>query len=209
MTTSYLRRGMTGTATFSLFVRSLPSARGFLVAAGVESCLDRLQDFRFEEDDIRYLKDTQGFEDRDLEAFRRLRFTGDVWAIPEGRVVLAGEPILEVTGPLPEAQLVETLLLNQVTFETTIASRASRPASMSRGFHRWSALWPPATSKRPGATAWARRARWPIPTSKRLPAKSRPSVLSRRTFPAARRSSSTPTTPSQGSSARLRSSRSS
>ncbi len=126
MAASYLRRGMTGKATFSLFVRSLPPARGFLVAAGVESCLDRLQDFRFEEDDIRYLRDTLGFEARDLEAFRRLRFTGDVWAIPEGRVALAGEPILEVTAPLPEAQLVETLLLNQVTFETTIASKAAR-----------------------------------------------------------------------------------
>ena len=81
MTASYLRRGMTGTATFSLFVRSLPAARGFLVAAGIESCLDRLQDFRFEEDDIRYLRDTLRYEPRDLEAFRRLRFTGDVWAI--------------------------------------------------------------------------------------------------------------------------------
>ncbi len=126
MAASYLRRGMTGTATFSLFVRSLPTGRGFLVAAGVESCLDRLQDFRFEEDDIRYLRETQGYEARDLEAFRRLRFTGDVWAIPEGRIALAGEPILEVTAPLPEAQLVETLFLNMVTFETTIASKAAR-----------------------------------------------------------------------------------
>ena len=126
MAASYLRRGMTGTATFSLFVRSLPAARGFLVAAGVESCLDRLTDLRFEDDDIRYLRDTQGFEARDLEAFRRLRFTGDVWAIPDGRIALAGEPILEVTGPLPESQLVETLLLNQITFETTIASKAAR-----------------------------------------------------------------------------------
>src|SRR6266851_3589693 len=114
MTTSYLRRGMTGTATFSLFVRSLPSARGFLVAAGVESCLDRLQDFRFEEDDIRYLRDTLRYEPRDLEAFRRLRFTGDIWAIPEG------------TAPLPEAQLIETMFLNLITFETTIASKAAR-----------------------------------------------------------------------------------
>ena len=126
MAASYLRRGMTGTATFSLFVRALPAARGFLVAAGIESCLDRLQDFRFEEDDIRYLRETQGYEARDIEAFRRLRFTGDVWAIPEGRIALAGEPILEVTAPLPEAQLVETLLLNLVTFETTIASKAAR-----------------------------------------------------------------------------------
>src|SRR2546428_6158571 len=126
MAASYLRRGMTGTATFSLFVRSLPPARGFLVAAGVESCLDLVTFFCQAEDGIRYLRDMQGFEARDLEAFRRLRFTGDVWAIPEGRIALAGEPILEVTGPLPEAQLVETLFLNQVTFETTIASKAAR-----------------------------------------------------------------------------------
>ena len=133
MAASYLRRGMTGTATFSLFVRSLPSARGFLVAAGVESCLDLLVDLRFEEEDIRYLRDAQGFEASDLEAFRRLRFTGDVWAIPEGRIALAGEPILEVTGPLPEAQLVETLFLNQVTFETTIASKAARCVIAAQG----------------------------------------------------------------------------
>ena len=126
MAASYLRRGMTAPATFSLFVRSMPEMRGFLVAAGVESCLDRLRDFRFEEDDIHYLKETQGYEPRDLEAFRRLRFTGDIWAIPEGRIALAGEPILEVTAPLPEAQLVETLFLNEVTFETTIASKAAR-----------------------------------------------------------------------------------
>jgi nicotinate phosphoribosyltransferase len=126
MAASYLRRGMTATATFSLFVRSMPERRGFLVAAGVESCLDRLQDFRFEEDDLEYLKETLGYDARDLEAFRRLRFTGDIWAIPEGRIAIAGEPILEVTAPLPEAQLVETLFLNQVTFETTIASKAAR-----------------------------------------------------------------------------------
>src|SRR5438309_4107881 len=126
MAASYLRRDMTAPATFSLFVRSMPEMRGFLVAAGIESCLDRLRDFRFEEDDIHYLKETQGYEPRDLEAFRRLRFTGDIWAIPEGRIALAGEPILEVTAPLPEAQLVETLFLNEVTFETTIASKAAR-----------------------------------------------------------------------------------
>jgi nicotinate phosphoribosyltransferase len=133
MTTSYLRRGMTGTATFSLFVRSLPAARGFLVAAGIESCLDRLQDFRFEEDDIRYLRDTLRYEPRDVEAFRRLRFTGDIWAIPEGRIALAGEPILEVTAPLPEAQMIETMFLNLVTFETTIASKAARSVVAAAG----------------------------------------------------------------------------
>src|SRR5512135_1815488 len=126
MAASYMRRGMNGQATFSLFVRRLPETRGFLVAAGVESCLDFLEGLRFEERDIQYLRDQLGFSTADLEAFRRLAFTGDVWALPEGRIALAGEPLVEVTAPLPEAQLVETYLLNQVTFETTIASKAAR-----------------------------------------------------------------------------------
>lgn len=126
MAASYLRRGMTEPATFSLFVRHMPESRGFLVAAGIESCLDLLEGFQFEVADIQYLHEALGFALRDLEAFRQIRFTGDVWAIPEGRVALAGEPLVEVTAPLPEAQLVETLMLNQVTFETAIASKAAR-----------------------------------------------------------------------------------
>src|SRR5260370_9298985 len=97
MAASYLRRGMTATATFSLFVRSMPDMRGFLVTAGIESCLDRLRDFRFEDDDLRYLKETQGYEARDLEPFRRLPFPGDIWAIPDRRVALASEPSMEAT----------------------------------------------------------------------------------------------------------------
>jgi nicotinate phosphoribosyltransferase len=126
MAASYSRRGMNDMATFSLFARRLPATRGFLVAAGVESCLDFLAQLRFEEEDLRYLGETLGFTSRDLEAFRRFRFTGEVWAVPEGRIALAGEPLVEVTAPLPEAQLIETFLLNQVTFETTIASKAAR-----------------------------------------------------------------------------------
>jgi nicotinate phosphoribosyltransferase len=126
MVASYLRRRMTAPATFSLFVRRLPATRGFLVTAGVEACLDFLEQLRFEEDDLRYLRDSLGFTAPDAEAFRRFRFTGDVWAIPEGRIAFAAEPLLEVTAPLPEAQLIETYLLNRVTFESTIASKAAR-----------------------------------------------------------------------------------
>src|ERR1700730_678845 len=126
MVASYLRRGMNGSATFSLFVRRLPPTRGFIVAAGVESCLDFLEQVRFDEEDLLFLRDRLDFTAADLEAFRRFRFTGDVWAIPEGRVALAGEPLVEVTAPLPEAQLIETFLLNRVTFESTIASKAAR-----------------------------------------------------------------------------------
>jgi len=126
MAASYLRRGMTDTATFSLFVRRLPPGRGFLVAAGLEPSLAFLEGVRFEAHELDYLRDELGFTTEDVDAFASLRFTGDVWAIPEGRVLYAGEPLLEVTAPLPEGQLVETFLLNQITFHTTLASKAAR-----------------------------------------------------------------------------------
>ncbi len=126
MAASYLRRGMTEDATFSLFVRRLPPGRGFLVAAGVEDCLDFLESFRFEAEELAYLSRDLGFDTEAVDAFRAIRFQGDVWAVPEGTIVLAGEPILEVTAPLPQGQLVETALLNEVTFQTTIASKAAR-----------------------------------------------------------------------------------
>jgi nicotinate phosphoribosyltransferase len=125
MAASYLRRDMTVPATFSLYVRNLPPNRGFLVAAGLEACLDALESFSFDEEELDYLK-TIGFVEHDIEAFRDLRFDGDVWAVREGRIVQAGEPIMEVTASLPAGQLVETLLLNQVTLHTTLASKAAR-----------------------------------------------------------------------------------
>lgn len=126
MAASFIRRGMHDEATFSLFVRDLPRQRGFLVAAGLEPSLEFLETFRFEEDDLRYLGDELGFDADVLDAFRELRFEGDVWAVPEGRVVYANEPLLEITAPIAIAQLVEPYLLNQMTFQTTIASKAAR-----------------------------------------------------------------------------------
>lgn len=125
MTASYLRRGMTQPATFSLFVRHLPPGRGFLVAGGLEDALGKLEEFGFDEDDLNWLAGN-GFDSRMVESFRGLRFTGDVWAIPEGSVVFAGEPLLEVTAPLPEAQLIETVLLNQLTYQTALMTKAAR-----------------------------------------------------------------------------------
>lgn len=125
MAASYLRRGLHEPATFSLFVRRLPSDRGFLVAAGIEDCLSYLEELHFGADELEYLT-AIGFDDRDVEALRDFSFTGEVRAIPEGRVVLADEPILEVTAPIAEAQLVETFLLNQITFQTTFATKATR-----------------------------------------------------------------------------------
>ena len=126
MAASYLRRGMDEPATFSLFVRELPPTRGFLVAAGLDDCLRFLEELRFEAEDLDYLRTSLGFEERDVEAFRDLRFTGDVRAVPEGRVVLAEEPLLELTAPIAQGQLAETYLLNRITLETTLASKAAR-----------------------------------------------------------------------------------
>lgn len=125
MAASYLRRGMTAPATFSLFVRQLPPERGFLVAAGLEACLEFLEAFSFTPEELEFCA-SLGFDRATLDAFAALRFDGDVWTVPEGRAVFAGEPLLEVTAPLPMAQLVETFLLNQVTTQTTIASKAAR-----------------------------------------------------------------------------------
>lgn len=125
MAASYLRRGMTAPATFSLFVRELPRRRGFLVAAGLADCLDYLESFAFTGEDLDWLRGA-GFGEDSVAALASLRFTGDVAAVPEGRVVLPSEPLLEVTAPVAEAQLAETFLLNQVTFQTAIATKAAR-----------------------------------------------------------------------------------
>lgn len=132
MASSYSRRAMTAPATFSLFVRRLPPERGFLVAAGLEPVLEFLEDFHFEEEDLSYLS-SLGMPGDALEAFSSLRFTGDVWAVPEGTIVFANEPIIEVTAPLPEAQVVETVVLNRISFNTAVASKAARCVMATEG----------------------------------------------------------------------------
>lgn len=123
MALSYLRRDMCAPATFSLFVRALPRSRGFLVAAGLADCLSFLEDFGFTDAELAALERITGL---DVTPLAGLRFTGEVRAVEEGRVVFAGEPLLEVTAPLAEAQLVETALLNLVTYQTAIAAKAAR-----------------------------------------------------------------------------------
>ncbi|ARZ66698.1 nicotinate phosphoribosyltransferase [Streptomyces albireticuli] len=126
MALSYLREGLTRPATFSLFVREVPADRGFLVAAGLEPVLDYLSGFCVDADDVEVFAAALGRPWEDAEPLLGLAFTGDVRAVPEGRVVLAGEPLLEVTAPLPQAQLVESYVLNQINHQTTIASKCAR-----------------------------------------------------------------------------------
>ena len=133
MAASYLREGMHGPATFSLFSRKLPRGRSFLVAAGLEDVLNFLRGFRFSDDALSYLDSLDRFDPSFLDFLRRLRFTGEVRAVPEGTVVFPDEPLLEITAPLIEAQLVETAVLNLVHFQTLLASKAVRCVLAARG----------------------------------------------------------------------------
>ncbi|MGC8917806.1 nicotinate phosphoribosyltransferase [Streptomyces sp. PG2] len=133
MVLSYLEEGMDGLATFSLFVRALPPERGFLVSAGVEPVLDYLSDFEVTSTDVEDFARALRRPSASLNALHGMRFTGEVRAVPEGRVVFAGEPLLEVTAPIAEAQLVETFLLNQVSHQTAVASKAVRSVLAAAG----------------------------------------------------------------------------
>jgi nicotinate phosphoribosyltransferase len=126
MLQAYLDHGETGTAVFELFVRTLPDRRSFLVAAGLEQALAFLEGLHFSAQEIDWLERTGRFGKELLDYLAELRFTGDVHAMPEGTVFFAGEPILRVTAPLPQAQLVETRLINILHFQSMIASKAAR-----------------------------------------------------------------------------------
>lgn len=130
MAAGYLVHGMADwPATFELWVRRLPARRNFLVAAGLEQAVHYLQHLSFSPEQVRYLREHPAFRhvpEAFFEVLSTLRFTGDVWAIPEGTIVFAGEPLLRVTAPLLQAQIVETYLLTSITFQTLIASKAAR-----------------------------------------------------------------------------------
>jgi len=125
MLQAYFREEMREPAVFDLFVRRLRH-RNYLVACGLETVLDFLETLRFTDDELDYLADQDTFEDDFLDYLAGFRFTGDVYAMPEGTPVFPDEPILEVVAPIGEAQLVETYLLNQITFQTGLASKATR-----------------------------------------------------------------------------------
>jgi nicotinate phosphoribosyltransferase len=133
MAAAFYAEGVGGRATFSLFTRRLPPSRGFLVAAGLEDALEYLRTFRFGDPAIGYLASLGRFGADFLDHLRGLRFTGEVRAIAEGTVVFADEPVLEVTAPLLEAQLVETALLNLIHAQTVLASKAARSVLAAEG----------------------------------------------------------------------------
>jgi nicotinate phosphoribosyltransferase len=126
MVQAYLDKGENKEAVFEFFVRRLPARRGFLLAAGLEDALDYLENLRFSEAEIAWLKSTGRFRDNLIDYLREFHFTGDVHAIPEGTICFPNEPLIRITAPLMQAQLVETRLINILHFQTLIASKAAR-----------------------------------------------------------------------------------
>jgi len=136
MAAAYFENQENADATFELFIRNLPKNRSYLVAAGLEQAVEYLTELRFRKEHIRYLRKHPAFRDISGRFFRylaKLRFHGDLWAMPEGTVFFANEPILRVTAPIIEAQLVETYLLSTINFQTLIATKAARVVQSARG----------------------------------------------------------------------------
>ena len=126
MLQAYDATGMTATAVFEFFVRKLPPSRNFYIVAGLEQALDYLEDLRFTPEELQWLAGCGRFRQEFVDRLATFRFTGDVHAMPEGTAFFPDEPILRVTAPLPEAQLVESRLINLLQFQTLIASKAAR-----------------------------------------------------------------------------------
>ena len=126
MLQGYFEHGMEDTAVFEFFVRDLPEDRNFLVAAGLEQALDFLENLRFSEEDITWLDSLDRFSPGFLDYLSDLRFAGEVHAMPEGTIFFPDEPILRVTAPLPQAQLVESRIINLLHYQTLVASKAVR-----------------------------------------------------------------------------------
>ncbi len=120
------------TATFDLFIRRLPENRSYFLFAGLEEALSYLQSIKFTEEHLSYLK-KQGFKHDFLDYLRNFKFTGEAWAVQEGTVVFPNEPLIRITAPIIEAQLVETFLLNSINLQTMIATKASRVVEAAKG----------------------------------------------------------------------------
>jgi len=126
MAAGYYAGGISADAAFSLFIRNSTADRNYFVAAGLEDILDELEEFHFSESDIEYLKQKNIFPDDFLRSLAKLRFSGTVRAMPEGTIFFPDEPMLEITAPMVEAQILETIILNTIGFQTLIATKAAR-----------------------------------------------------------------------------------
>jgi nicotinate phosphoribosyltransferase len=130
---AFLDHGFNEMASFEVAMRRMPPGRGFMVAAGVERLIEALEEFHFDAAAIAHLESLKLFKPEFLNHLATLRFSGSVRALPEGTIYFAGEPILEVRAPLIEAQLLETLVLNQLGFASIVATKAARCFAVAGG----------------------------------------------------------------------------
>ncbi|MCU0600688.1 MAG: nicotinate phosphoribosyltransferase [Desulfobacterales bacterium] len=133
MAQAYFDNRMFDTAAFSLFIRDYPKNRSYFVAAGLEEALKHLEDYTFSHDELDYLKSIGLFTKYFLSYLKKFRFTGTVRAMPEGSIFFANEPVLEVSAPLIEAQILETFLINTIGMPTLIATKAARCIHATQG----------------------------------------------------------------------------
>ena len=133
MAQAYMAEHMSATAVFETLFRKLPQGRSYVMAAGLSDVLDFLEAFQFQPEDIDYLRGLRLFTEEFLQSLSAVRFTGDVWAVPEGTVVFPNEPIVQVIAPILEAQLAETFVVNQIHLQSVIASKAARVVEAARG----------------------------------------------------------------------------
>ena len=133
MLQAYVARGMHAEAVFEFFVRRLPPHRNYLMAAGLEQLLDFLETLRFSESELDWLEANGHADDGLIQYLRDFHFSGDVYAVPEGTIVFANEPLVRIVAPLPQAQLVESRLVNLLNFQTIIASKAARSVLAAPG----------------------------------------------------------------------------
>ncbi|RAK06502.1 nicotinate phosphoribosyltransferase [Halanaerobium saccharolyticum] len=132
MAQGYCKKGKTEKAIFDLFYRENPCNNGYAVYAGLEQFVEFVQDLKFKEDDIQYLR-SQGFNETFLDYLRNFEFTGDIYSVPEGSVVFPNEPLLKVEAPILQAQLLETPLLNFINHQALIATKAARITEAAQG----------------------------------------------------------------------------
>jgi nicotinate phosphoribosyltransferase len=133
MAQSYLEQDKTGNAVFSLFVRTLPETRNFLVACGLETLVRQLEAFRFSGDDLAYLSGLRIFSNDFLDWLKSYNFRSSIFAIPEGTIIFRNEPLVQIEGSLPDVQILETLVLNSMQYQTMAASKVARIMAVSRG----------------------------------------------------------------------------
>lgn len=133
MIETYLAEEMTAEAVFDLSIRALPAPRNFLLLAGVADVVEYLDTLRFHEQQLRYLASLDLFSQRLLDFLAGFRFQGSLQAVPDGSLVFAGEPLLQIVAPLPQAQLVETFVINQIALQTMLASKGARVVLAAAG----------------------------------------------------------------------------